>query len=141
MAECDRRLPLMVAMASWFSNIATLSSPERFPRRGVFLLMTTALAAICAIFVVVMLDARADARRGAETSSVNLATALAQDLARNVEVLELSIEAARDAWPDPRVRALAPDLRQMLVFDRSATARHIGAILVADADGAVVADS
>ncbi len=103
--------------------------------------MTTALAAICAIFAVVMLDARAEARHAAEISSVNLATALAQDLARNVEVLDLSIEAARDAWPDPRVRALPPDLRQMLVFDHSATARHIDAILVADVDGAVVADS
>jgi len=101
----------MVAMASWFSKVPILSSPKSSSRGGVFLLMITALAAICGIFAVVMLDARADARRAAKASGINLATALAQDLARNVEVLDLSIEAARDAWLDARVRALAPDLR------------------------------
>ena len=141
MAVCDAGSPLMVAMASWFSKVPMLSSPNSSSRGGVFVLLTTALAAICGIFAVVMLDARADARRAAEASGINLATALAQDLARNVESLDLSIEAARDAWLDARVRALAPDLRQMPVFDHSATARHIDAILVADADGTVVADS
>lgn len=111
------------------------------PRRGLFLALSGAVVAIVALFGVVLMDARSDARRVAEVSGSNLATALAQDIDRNVELLDLSIQAARDAWSDPRVRGLEPDVRRLAVFDHSATARHIDAILVIDRAGAVVADS
>ena len=111
------------------------------PRRGLFLLISSAVAAIVVVFAVVLADSRADARRAAEAAEGNLTTALARDLDRNVELLDLSIQAARDAWSDPRIRALDPELRQLVVFDHSATASFIDAILVVDRTGAVVADS
>lgn len=117
------------------------SSPHVGPRRGLFLLISSAVIAIVAVFAVVISDSRADARRAAEAAETNLATALARDMDRNVELLDLSIQAARDSWADPRVRALDPKLRQMVVFDHSATARFIDAILVLDRTGTVVADS
>ncbi len=116
-------------------------SPRAAPRRGLFLLISSAVVAIVAVFAIVIFDSRADARRAAEAAETNLATALAQDMDRNVELLDLSIQAARDSWADPRVRALDPELRQMVVFDHSATARYIDAILVVDRTGAVLADS
>lgn len=118
-----------------------LLSPGSSPRRGLFLALSGAVLAIAALFGVVLMDARSDARRAADVSGSNLATALAQDIDRNVELLDLSVQAARDAWSDPRVRGLNPELRQLVVFDHSATARHIDAILVIDRDGSVVADS
>ena len=111
------------------------------PGRGLLLAMSAALLAICGIFAVVMADARSDARRVAEAFGLNLATALAQDMARNVELLDLSIQAARDSWDDARVRNLAPDLRQLVVFDHSASAQYIDSIVVIAPDGSVVADS
>ncbi len=111
------------------------------PRRGLFLLIASALVGICAVFVAVMVDARTDTRNAAECAEMNLATLLAQDIDRNIELLDLSVQAARDAWEDPRVRTLDPALRQLLLFDHSASARYIDAILVLDRDGAVVADS
>lgn len=111
------------------------------PHRGLFTLMILGLFAICAIFAVLMAEARDDARRRTEASGGNLATALAQDLARNIELLDLSVEAARDGWVNPQVRMLSPDLRQMIIFDQSAKAQYIDAILVLDRDGDVVADS
>lgn len=116
-------------------------SSRAAPRRGLFLLIGGAVAAIVAVFVVVLADSRVDTRHAAAAAEVNLATALARDLDRNVELLDLSIQAARDSWSDPRVRALDPEMRQLVVFDHSATARYIDAILVLDRDGAVVADS
>ncbi len=116
-------------------------SPRTTPRRGLFLLISSAVLAIAAVFAVVISDSRADARRAAEAAETNLTTALAQDMDRNVELLDLSIQAARDSWANPRVRALDPELRQMVVFDHSATARYIDAILVLDRTGAVVSDS
>ncbi len=114
---------------------------QSLPRRGLFLLIGAAVAAILVVFAVVLVGARDDARRTAGEAEMNLATALARDMDRSVELLNLSIEAARDAWSDPRVRALDPALRQMVVFDHSATARSIDAILIVDRDGEVVADS
>ncbi len=111
------------------------------PRRGLFLLIASALVGICGVFVVVMVDSRADARRTADAAELNLTTVLAQDIDRNIELLDLSIQAARDAWTNPRVRALDGQLRQMILFDHSASARYIDAILLVDRDGAVMADS
>ena len=111
------------------------------PRPGLFLLIGAAVAAIIVVFTVVLAGARDDARRTAALAEMNLATALARDMDRSVELLNLSIEAARDSWSDPRVRALDPAMRQMVVFDHSATARYIDAILIVDRNGDVVADS
>ena len=122
--------PAPGAMTFSFAAARRLLSPRAAPRRGIFLLISAGLAAIVAVFAVVLLDSRADARRAADAAETNLATALARDLDRNVELLDLSIQAARDSWADPRVRALEPDLRQMVVFDHSASARYIDAILV-----------
>jgi diguanylate cyclase (GGDEF)-like protein len=104
-------------------------------------MIAAALAAIGVVFVVLACDGRADARRAAESAEANLATALARDLDRNVELLDLSIQAARDGWADPRVRALDPAMRQLVVFDHSASAEFIDAILVVDRHGAALADS
>ena len=111
------------------------------PRRGLFTLMILGLIAICAIFALLMAEARDDAHRRTEASSTNLATALAQDLARNIELLDLSVQAARDGWINPQIRTLSSDLRQLVMFDQSAKAQYIDAILVLDRDGDVVADS
>ena len=118
-----------------------LLSPGAVPRRGLFVMMASAMVGICAVFVVVMVDSRADAGRTAASAEMNLTTVLAQDIDRDIEVLDLSVQAARDAWTNPRVRALDAPLRQLVVFDRLASARYIDAILVVDRDGAVVADS
>ena len=126
---------------TWIAKVSGVLSLRAIPGRGHLLAMSAALFAICGIFAVVMADARSDARRVAEAFGVNLATALAQDMARNVELLDLSIQAARDSWADPRVRALASDLRQSVVFDHSATAQYIDSVLVIAPDGSVQADS
>lgn len=118
-----------------------LPSLRAVPRRGLFVLMGLAVAAICAVFAVVVIDARSDARRAAETSELNLATALARDIDHTLERLDQSIQAARDAWSDPRVRALDPDLRRLAVFGNIATARQIDRVLIIDRNGAAVADS
>lgn len=111
------------------------------PGQCLVVLMVLTLAAMCAVFALVMIEGRANVRRVAEMSELNLATALAQDLARNVEALDLSLQAARDSWNDPRVQALDAELRQLVIFDHSATASYIHAVLVVGVDGNVEADS
>ncbi len=103
--------------------------------------MIVAVLAIALVFGVLLWDSRSDARRTAEVSGSNLATALAQDIGRNLELLDLSIQSARDSWQLPKVQDLDPELRNLVIFDRAATARYIDSILVVDRDGKVVADS
>ena len=115
--------------------------PGSSPGRWVFLALGAAVLGIALVFGALLWELRVDARKAAEVSGVNLATALAQDLSRNLDILDLSIEAARDSWADPKVRALDSEMKGRLIFDHSATARYIDSILVIDRDGAVVADS
>ena len=124
-----------------FVGISKTQQIGPVPRGGLFTLMILGLFAICAIFALLMAEARNEARQRTEASSANLATALAQDLDRNIELLDLSIQAARDGWLNPQIRTLSSDLRQLVMFDESAKAHYIDAILVLDREGDVVADS
>ncbi len=100
-----------------------------------------ALIALCSIFVFVTLEARRDVGRGVATSAANLTAAVAHDVDRNIELLDLSLQAVVDSWSDSAVRSLDPMLRQKVMFDRSADADGSGMMLVLDANGVVRASS
>ncbi|CAG9273501.1 Diguanylate cyclase [Paraburkholderia unamae] len=89
----------------------------------------------------VMAQMRHDALASARASAYNMALLFERDTARNFDVYALSLQAVVDAINDPRLAALPPDIRQNVLFDRSATAKNLGAIFVTDAAGAVVFDS
>ena len=64
-----------------------------------------------------------------------------RDTACNLEVYDLSLQAVMEGLEHPGVRELPPDLRRMVLFDRSATAKDMGSLLVLDEAGNVVIDS
>lgn len=103
--------------------------------------MAGTLVAICATFATVMADAYDDVARGVAVAAGNLATAVAHDVDRNIELLDLSLQAASKSWVDPKVQALAPDLRNLVLFDNSAHAQDVGAIAIIDANGDLQARS
>ena len=108
---------------------------------ALFTMVCGSLLAICAIFALVMYDSRQDVGREVAISAGNLASAVAHDVDRNIELIDLSLQAAASAWSKPAVHSLDPDLRNMLLFDNSSTAQDIGNILVLDKDGIVRASS
>jgi len=71
----------------------------------------------------------------------DIATLIEHDIARNIELYDLSLQAVAKAVKDPEVMALPPRLRQMAVFDRSAAAPGLGAMVVLDENGSIVLDS
>jgi len=99
------------------------------------------LLAICGIFAAVLLSECQDVWAQTLRQAGNLSAALRQDFARNVELYDLSLQEVVDGWESPKVRAQEPELRQKILFDRAATAHDLGAILVLDAQGNVVANS
>lgn len=68
-----------------------------------------------------LLDLRQDAWQRAEQTSKNLIQVLERDIARNVEMYDLSLQAAAENVRAPGVAEINPQLRQLILFDRAAT--------------------
>lgn len=71
----------------------------------------------------------------------NLASSIDGDIARNIELYDLSLRNVANNIMSPELRDVSPAVRQMVLFDHAATARHFGAIQALDADGNVTLDS
>jgi diguanylate cyclase (GGDEF)-like protein len=87
-----------------------------------------------------LFDLRKDAWIRAEQTSGNLLQVLERDIARNIEMYDLSLQAAADNLKTPGLASADPTLRQLILFDRAATARDMGVMLVLDEHGDSVAD-
>ena len=91
--------------------------------------------------VTLLWDLHNDAWRKAQQASDNLIKTLSRDIARNIQVYDLSLQGAQKTWADPRIRAIDPDLMRMMLFDTSATAEYLGTMFITDAAGNVVIGS
>src|SRR5262249_2736753 len=88
-----------------------------------------------------LIDARNSAWRGALDATTSLVAALELDTLLNIESFDLSLQAVADNLNHPEIGGISPDLRQLVLFDRSATPRPLDAILVIDQTGHVRYDS
>ncbi|MGF6769465.1 diguanylate cyclase (GGDEF)-like protein [Paraburkholderia sp. GAS199] len=98
-------------------------------------------SAILAIAVWVLAQMRDDALRRAQDSVFNVSLLVERDVSRNLEIYDLSLRAAIDGLKQPGFRDLPPTIRQMVLFDGSASAKDMGSILVLDANGDIEYDS
>ncbi|WP_274617339.1 PDC sensor domain-containing protein, partial [Ralstonia solanacearum] len=96
---------------------------------------------VATLTVLSLYEMRMDALARARDSADNVSLILQRDIARNLEVYELSMQAVIDGVRDPAILALPPNIRQLVLFDRSTNAQDLGSLLVTDADGNVVIDS
>ncbi|TDN61756.1 diguanylate cyclase [Paraburkholderia sp. BL10I2N1] len=113
-----------------------LVSPWAVIAGGVVTALT--MLAVCAVL---LYDSREDALTRANESSLNTLLVVERDIARNVELYDLSLQAVVDGVGDPEVMALPRALRDSLLFDRAATAKDLGSMLVLDSAGNVIIDS
>ncbi|MGF6469609.1 diguanylate cyclase [Paraburkholderia youngii] len=75
----------------------------------------------------------------ARQTSQNLVSIISADLARNVEIYNLSLQSMVDAARDPDTWTLPVPARQARLFDRATTAAFLGGAYVVGADGEVAA--
>jgi diguanylate cyclase (GGDEF)-like protein len=71
----------------------------------------------------------------------NLASSIDADVARNVELYDLSLRNVVSNMTSPELVEVSRPMRQLILFDHAATARHFGAIQVMDVAGNVTLDS
>lgn len=100
--------------------------------------LSLALAALTALS---LWEMRTDALNRARDAADNLSLILQRDIARNIEVYDLSMQAVIDGMQDPEVVALPPRIRQLVLFDRSTNAQDMGSLLVTNPKGETIVDS
>ncbi|WP_349542722.1 sensor domain-containing diguanylate cyclase [Bradyrhizobium sp. ARR65] len=77
----------------------------------------------------------------AEQAATNLVATITSEIERNIELYNLSLQAVVDGVKLPEIDTIRPELRQVVLFDRAATAKDLGSILVLDAAGNLTLDS
>jgi len=73
----------------------------------------------------------------ARQAAANLVGPAAMDISRLMESYDLSLAAIVEILPNAKVSALPDDLRQVVLFGRSANERNLGPVFVLDATGTV----
>jgi diguanylate cyclase (GGDEF)-like protein len=86
-----------------------------------------------------------DMRRGEEVLArqtlENLASGVDADIGRNVELYDLSLRAVANNMMAPEINEVSKPIRQLILFDHAATAKHFGAIHVFNAEGRLTIDA
>jgi diguanylate cyclase (GGDEF)-like protein len=89
----------------------------------------------------VLLDMRRGQEALAHQTLENLASTIDSDISRNVELYDLSLRAVASGMVMPEIQDVSKAIRQLILFDHAATARHFGAIQVFDAEGRLTIDA
>ncbi len=76
-----------------------------------------------------------------QQSAANIAALIGQDVARTIELYDLSIQSVVEGLTDPDILYQEPGLRQKILFDKSATAPGMGAMVALDEKGEIFMDS
>jgi diguanylate cyclase (GGDEF)-like protein len=74
-------------------------------------------------------------------ASDNLLATMSSDIARNLDMFDLSLQAVIDNSKHPGIGSVSKDIRQLVLFDRAATAKYLRSIQVLDKDGWLSLDS
>ncbi len=99
------------------------------------------VAAIVAIQGYTLLQARQDSWDNAVRGADNLLSTLAAAIERNLSLIEVSLTGVQEAVERPEVRAVSPELRNHVLFDRATAAEHVDVVLVLSPTGDILFDS
>ncbi len=88
-----------------------------------------------------LLDMRRDAYARAEQTSRNLLQVIERDIARNIELFDLSLRGVVENLRVPGSAEVSSELRKLILFDRAASARDMGVMFVLNEHGEIVIDA
>ena len=96
---------------------------------------------IILIVVFLLIRERQDAKDAASRAAANIVHLIDADVLRNAELYDTSLMGMIGAWKRPDLHKITPELRHMVLFDRSTAAPYKGDLLLLDKHGDVLADS
>ena len=111
------------------------------PTRRVIAPILLVVLCFCALCGYILFEARRATYDRAADVAKGLITAIEADIGRNIETVDLSLQGVIDGLALPEFDRFDPMVRTMILFDRSATARHLGKMFVLDETGTVRLDS
>jgi len=117
------------------------SQPWRLSAKLLIISSVVTVMGFSAICTSVMLDMRRSEEELARQTLENLASGIDSDIGRNVELFDLSLRSVAMNMVSPEIEQVSKPLRQLILFDHAATARHFGAIQVFDATGKLTIDA
>ena len=119
----------------------TASRPWRLSAKLLIVSSIVTVIGFSAICTSVMLDMRHSEEELARQTLENLASGIDSDIGRNVELYDLSLRSVAANMVSDEISQVSRPLRQLILFDHAATARHFGAIQVFDTRGKLIADA
>src|ERR1700761_5810039 len=117
---------------------------ERPWRLSAKLLIVSSVATVIgfsAICAGVMLDMRRGEEQLARQSLENLASRIDADTSRNIDIYDMSLRAVVSSMAQPEIADVSKPIRHLILFDRTAVAKHFSAIQVFYADGRLSGDA
>jgi diguanylate cyclase (GGDEF)-like protein len=97
--------------------------------------------AILSIVAFLLIREHANAQQAATRSATTIAQLIDADVLRTVELYDLTLQGLIAASQRDDLKQVSPQIRHLVLFDRSTTARFKGDILLLDKHGEVLADS
>jgi diguanylate cyclase (GGDEF)-like protein len=123
----------------WRSGEA--SRPWRLSAKLLIVSSVVTVIGFSTICAGVLLDMRRGEEALARQTLENLASTIDSDISRNIELYDLSLRAVASGMVMPEINDVSKAIRQLILFDHAATARHFGAIQVFDAEGRLTIDA
>jgi len=117
------------------------SRPWRLSAKLLIVSSVATVIGFSAICASVMIDMRHGEEALAHQTLENLASGIDADISRNVELFDLSLRAVASNMVAPELNQVSKPIRQLILFDHAASAKHFGAIQVFDADGKLTVDA
>ena len=117
------------------------SRPWRLSAKLLIVSSVVTVIGFSGICASVMIDMRRGEEELARQTLENLASGIDADISRNVELYDLSLRAVASNMVTPEINQVSKPVRQLILFDHAATAKHFGAIQVFDADGKLTIDA
>jgi diguanylate cyclase (GGDEF)-like protein len=97
--------------------------------------------AMCSVCTFILFESSVDAYERGKDSAHNTLTLIERDISRNFELYALSLQAVVDTFDDPEVLGLPVGLQREVLFDRAASAKYLGSMMLVDAQGHVRIDA
>jgi PAS domain S-box-containing protein len=109
--------------------------------RTLFIGAAAVMVAGVALMAWTILDERRVTWKHAIDTSQNLSATLAHDIERTIEIYDLSLQSVVDGLKLPGIWKLTEQQRRSVLFDGAANARDLGALVVIDEKGKVIAEA
>ena len=124
-------------------SASTQAASYKWSRSELMLIFGSSLSVLSILTIVASLLVRecSDTALSAARTASNMVQLIDADVMRNAELYDSSLQGMIKAWQRHDLMSLSPELRQLVLFDRSTAAPYKGDLVLLDNRGEILADS